>query len=133
MTKNNLIQTPISAGELCDKLTILEIKIKKIKNEEKLTNIRTEHSLLHDIFISYQLNSSKFLSLYKKLESINNELWNIEDNIRLLEKAKNFSHEFIDIARSVYINNDERATIKKEINILFGSKIIEEKSYEDYS
>jgi len=119
----------VSNGEIVDKLTILQIKLERIKDPAKLQNVRKEYDELEGIV-------DKILGredpLYKALYEINGKLWDIEDRIRELEKAKDFGQEFIDVARSVYINNDQRAAIKRDINSKTGSELFEEKSYEDY-
>ncbi len=119
----------VSNGEIVDKLTILEIKLKKIKDEAKLVNIKNEYKILNEA-------STKILSkedtLYKELKEVNLRLWEIEDQCREYERQKNFGKEFIHTVRQVYINNDERSRLKKKINEQTGSQIIEEKSYEDY-
>lgn len=124
-----MLQAPISVGELIDKITILEIKLEKIKNEDALVNIRNEHKKLTQI-------SEKFLpklgNFKNKMRHVNEEIWNIEDGVRECERNKNFDETFIELARSVYFKNDERARVKREINNLFNSDIVEEKSYEKY-
>ncbi len=119
----------VSNGEIIDKLTILRIKSERIKDEDKLRNVIKEYDVLKD-------QASAILSqddpLYKALYDINNELWDIEDNIRELERKKDFGREFIETARSVYFRNDKRAEIKREINIKTSSGFIEEKSYGKY-
>ena len=120
----------ISIGELIDKITILEIKKNHVQ-EEKLDNVNKE---LFQLKIS--LKESQIiidLDLIESLSKVNSELWSIEDKIRLKEKEKDFSDEFIQLARSVYIKNDERANIKKMINLKYSSNIIEEKSYMKYT
>lgn len=119
----------ISNGELLDKLSILELKIKNIQDKHKLLNIQKEYNELLQCATELLINN-EVLKKYKKLQKINIKLWNIENNIRLKEKNKTFDQEFIDLARSVYITNDKRANIKKDINILSESSFIEEKSYE---
>ena len=126
------INTIISVGEFFDKITILEIKKKKIHNQEKLINVNNELTELRNIEQTYNLKSFQLNNLIKKLYNVNLELWNIEDKIRVLEKSKSFDSEFIQLARSVYITNDLRANLKKEINIKSKSNLIEEKSYEKY-
>jgi hypothetical protein len=120
----------VSIGELVDKVTILSIKLEKIKNEEKLKNIRKEYELLKTAMnsIGVDIDSPEF----KRLKSVNLKLWEIEDKIRIKEAKKAFDDEFIQLARSVYYNNDERAAIKREINLEFGSDLIEEKEYVNY-
>jgi len=119
----------VSNGEILDKLSIIEIKLNRIKDEKKLKNIKIEYEVLN-------LAASKILPksdpLYTKLFEINSNLWNIEDQCRTFEKQKDFGDEFIHTVRQVYIFNDERSRIKKEINIKTGSHIVEEKSYEEY-
>ena len=127
--KKKIINVPISVGELIDKITILEIKKDKLKNL-KLKNILKELSFLRAV-----LEKNSILipdEIYFQLKSINLKLWDIEDKIRIKEKNKEFDNEFIELARSVYLNNDRRSETKKELNIIFNSEIIEEKSYEKY-
>lgn len=127
--KKKIINVPISVGELIDKITILEIKKDKLKNL-KLKNILKELSFLRAV-----LEKNNILipdEIYFQLKSINLKLWDIEDKIRIKEKNKEFDNEFIELARSVYLNNDRRSETKKELNIMFNSEIIEEKSYEKY-
>ena len=119
----------VSNGEVVDKLTILQIKMEMITDDEKLTNIRKEFELLTRAV-------KKIISiedpLYIQLLEVNKKLWKIEDKIRDLERNKNFGNEFIETARSVYFINDLRSKIKKDINNMTGSDLTEEKSYEDY-
>ena len=124
-------RVPISWGELIDKITILEIKSLKLLNETALANVRKELSLLLEI-AGAQLRGSEVLNLKKKLRVVNKELWEIEDSIREKESANEFDQDFIALARSIYKRNDERARIKRQINVLFASEIIEEKSYKNY-
>ena len=127
--KKRIIHVPISIGELIDKITILEIKKDKLKNL-KLKNILKELSFLRSVLEK----NSIFIpdEIFLQLKSINLTLWDIEDKIRIKEKNKEFDNEFIKLARSVYLNNDRRSETKKELNIMFNSEIIEEKSYEKY-
>ena len=127
--KKKIIKVRISIGELIDKITILEIKKDKLKNL-KLKNILKELSLLRAVLEK----NSIFIpnEIFFQLKSINLKLWDIEDKIRIKEKNKEFDNEFIELARSVYLNNDRRSETKKELNIMFNSEIIEEKSYEKY-
>lgn len=119
----------VSVGEIVDKLSILKIKKDNITNSNKLNNIIKEFNYLNDIvFNELKINEDDFLELYL----VNLKLWNIEDAIRIKEKNKEFDKEFVNLARSVYIINDERAEIKKNINIKYKSLFIEEKSYEQY-
>ena len=119
----------VSNGEVVDKLTILQIKLERVKDEAKLRNLRKEYGELVRMTSSIMSTSDP---LYKALYDINCELWDIEDRIRDLERRKDFSEEFIATARSVYIKNDKRADIKREINIRTSSDLMEEKSYEKY-
>lgn len=120
----------VSNGEIVDKLTIIEIKLENITNELKLANLRAEHDVLN---VAVESLISKSHPLYLELLDINKKLWVIEDRIRELEKAKDFGDEFIQVARSVYFTNDLRSEVKRKINELTNSALIEEKSYEDYS
>jgi len=120
----------VSNGEIVDKLTIIEIKLDNIKNEAKLANLRAEFDVLDK---AVQAIIDKNNPLYLELLEINRRLWVIEDRIRELEKNRDFGHEFIEVARSVYFTNDRRSDVKRRINELTNSNLIEEKSYEDYS
>ena len=131
MKKEDII-VPVSSGELIDKIAILKIKKKKIFNKSKLKNINNELSLLNEIYKNNFKNNKKLLLYEKKLIKINKKLWDIEDKIRFLESKKIFNQQFIDLARAIYINNDKRSEIKKKINKLTGSRLIEEKSYKSY-
>ena len=131
MKKEDII-VQVSSGELIDKIAILKIKKKKIFNKSKLKNINNELSLLNEIYKNNFKNNKKLLLYEKKLIKINKKLWDIEDKIRFLESKKNFNQQFIDLARAIYINNDKRSEIKKKINKLTGSRLIEEKSYKSY-
>ncbi len=126
------VNIPVSLGELLDKISILEIKNKKILNESKLLNIKKELSGLKIVLKELDINMSKANDLYEDLYKINLSLWEIEDSIRLLEKNESFGKDFVKLARSVYITNDKRFEVKNKINKLFQSQYIEEKSYEDY-
>ena len=126
------VNIPVSLGELLDKISILEIKSKKISNESKLTNIKKELNGLKKVLDNLNINFVEINNLYEELYKINLNLWGIEDSIRILEKNKNFEKDFIDLARSVYITNDKRFQVKNEINKLFNSDYVEEKSYENY-
>ncbi|HRR15272.1 MAG TPA: DUF6165 family protein [Bacteroidales bacterium] len=119
----------VSNGEIIDKLTILMIKLERIKDEEKLANIRKEYEMLREAAESV---ISLDDPLVKALYQVNSELWDIEDHIRELERRKDFGDDFINTARSVYFKNDRRAELKREINIKTSSGLIEEKSYEKY-
>ena len=128
--KLNKILAEISAGELIDKITILEIKKAKIPNKEKLNNIEKELSSLNQTLNEFIPDQSKITSLIKELKEINLKLWDIEDGKRASEKNKDFGENFIKLARNVYKFNDDRARIKLHINNNLGSNIIEVKSYE---
>jgi hypothetical protein len=119
----------VSNGEIIDKLTIIQIKLERIKDEAKLINLRKEYDELISATSSIISQSDP---LYISLYGVNCELWDIEDRIRDLERRKDFGEEFISIARAVYIKNDKRSEIKREINIKTSSGLIEEKSYEKY-
>ena len=125
------INTPISLGELIDKISILVIKEKKIKDEKKNNLIRNELTLLRKT-LNEASNNSSINDYLNQLIDVNSTLWKIEDEIRDCEKIKKFDQKFIELARSVYITNDRRAEIKLEINNKFGSKIVEVKSYTKY-
>lgn len=120
------IYAPISIGELLDKISILEIKLVNTNSAEKLANINNELQGLRELWTE---TNSEIQTLYHDLKAINLKIWDIEDHIRELEKQQRFDQEFIDTARAVYINNDIRATIKKQINTLTDSYIVEEKCY----
>ena len=126
------VNIPVSLGELLDKISILEIKNKKILDDTKLVNIKKELSGLRQVLESLNINLSEINDLYEELYNINLTLWDIEDSIRILEKNESFDQEFIDFARKVYITNDKRFEVKNKINKTFNSKYVEEKSYEDY-
>ena len=126
------VSIPISVGELIDKITILEIKNKKITDEEKLFSIQKELSSLKNILKNLNLENDSLMPLYEELLKVNYELWNIEDEIRISEKNNRFDSSFIELARSVYITNDKRFEIKNLINNKFNSSYFEEKSYEKY-
>lgn len=128
-----MIKAPVSPGEILDKITILEIKAKTIKNTNKQANVKHELDILLSIWEDNIPQSNKMETLKNQLKLVNQKIWDIEDNIRLKEASCTFDDEFIQIARSVYFQNDKRASIKKEINVLLGSKLIEEKSYQDYT
>ena len=123
----------VSNGELLDKISILELKMLKIKDKEKLDNILTEFNSLNPLcVVLFEQFGSKLQKLYLQLAKVNGKLWDIEDWIRDCERENRFDKEFIELARSVYITNDERSKLKKEINILTESILTEEKSYKDY-
>jgi len=121
----------VSNGEILDKFSILKIKLANITDYEKIKNVEKEIEIIEPIFDSI-CKDLKIKDLFEMLLEVNKKLWKIEDDIREHERNKNFDEEFIQLARNVYITNDIRATIKKEINLLSNSNIIEEKSYERY-
>lgn len=126
----------VSDGEIFDKYTILEIKLDKIKDEAKLANIRKEYDSLTPVIEQIYLKSNSVHDqlefLHTDLRNVNKTLWNIEDYIRDCERAESFGVDFIELARSVYYTNDDRADVKKQINALTGSDLVEEKSYQEY-
>ncbi len=123
---------PISVGELFDKLSILEIKLKRIANPDKLKNIRLERDALRRIVDDMALESEAVGQLFGELEAVNARLWTIEDDIREEEARGNFGARFIELARAVYVTNDLRADLKRRINALSNSRLVEEKSYADH-
>ena len=127
------IKIDVSVGEIMDKLTILEIKADKIDDTEKLSNILKERESLLPAIALPPLQTDQIQQLAAELKQVNLRLWEIEDAIRLKEAKKCFDGEFIELARSVYFTNDQRAALKKQINLQTGSKLVEEKSYEDYT
>ena len=128
----NKIIIEVSIGELLDKISILEIKLQKIKNPEKLRFIKDEYSILKDQLEKKIETSGELNELYKSLKEINSKLWVIEDEKRLCEKEKEFDEKFIKLSRDVHFLNDKRAKIKSEINTLMNSNIKEIKEYTDY-
>ena len=126
-----MIEVPVSWGELVDKITILEIKAERMSDPAKVANVTRELWML-----SNKLGTTfggEVLNLKLKLKSVNEELWDIEDEIRDCERAQNFGPRFVELARAVYITNDRRAELKREINIALASELIEEKSYRPYA
>jgi hypothetical protein len=119
----------VSNGEIIDKLTIIHIKLERIKNKDKLKNLQNEFKILSEAALSIIDTSD---DLYRALYDVNCELWDIEDHIRDLERKKDFGNDFIETARAVYVKNDKRSELKREINIKTSSGLIEEKSYEKY-
>ena len=130
--KSSKILTEISPGELLDKISILEIKLEKIQDKEKLEEINKEYEILKKTQNSDIKSDEKLDSLFKSLKKVNIKLWNAEDQIRVCEKNKEFKDSFIKLARDVYFCNDERAKIKLEINKTLKSNIREVKQYTDY-
>jgi hypothetical protein len=132
---NTTCLIPVSVGELFDKVSILQIKYNRLKILSDIEKVKTEIDFLYPKYYSFlndQSISIKLNELSNRLKKVNETLWNIEDKIREKEHKKEFDDEFIQLARSVYITNDERAIIKKEINYLCNSTIIEIKSYQHY-
>ncbi len=123
---------PIAPGELIDKITILQIKSERIEDAEKLENVRTELGFLSDISEKKLPATDELSRLSSDLKAVNERIWDLEDEIRDFERNKQFDAAFEKAARSIYKTNDERAALKKEINIFLGSNIVEEKSYTDY-
>ena len=128
----SLIQTPVSHGELIDKITILEIKSRRIHDDAKLANVRNELDLLNATWGNCDAARIDISAERAQLAAVNELLWDIEDRIRVKERAQAFDQEFIDLARAVYFRNDERAAFKRAINLKLGSELVEEKSYQDY-
>ncbi len=126
------ILVPISPGELLDKITILEIKAERIDKPEKVANVRHELELLSKVWSDFVTEDKVVADLHRQLKTINEELWEIEDDIRDEERQNRFGEKFIALARAVYVTNDKRAQAKKEVNLHLGSEIIEEKSYRNY-
>lgn len=124
--------TPISPGELLDKLTILDIKLERIADSDKAANVRRERRLLREVWRKSGLENETTVVLRDQLKQVNESLWDIEDAIRDEERAGRFGERFVELARSVYRTNDERAALKKKINQTLDSEIVEEKSYRDY-
>lgn len=135
------VLVPVSFGELLDKIAILQIKSERMTDPAKLANVRNELSALEKIWMAHPAaaletatgSEAGLARLRAELKAVNERLWDIEDAIRLKEKAQAFDDEFIRLARSVYFENDTRARIKKDINLALGSAYVEEKSYQDYS
>jgi hypothetical protein len=126
------ILVPISPGELLDKITILRIKSARMTDPAKLQNVRHELVLLEQTWERAVPNAAQLAVDEHALETVNTRLWDIEDRIREHEAGRRFDASFIELARAVYVANDERAAIKKRINVALGSKIVEEKSYQPY-
>lgn len=126
------IRVPVSPGELLDKITILRIKSSRMDDAQKLANVRIELKLLEETWGASSFAKSDIAADVKALLQVNERLWVIEDDIRDKERAQAFDSEFIRLARAVYFENDERAAIKRRINLKLGSTIVEEKSYAEY-
>ena len=128
----NSPQIPISWGELLDKITILQIKLENLTSKSALKNVERELKQLQSIFTQYCPEKIEAEQLEMDLKQINQQLWDIEDKIRDKERNRSFDDEFIQLARDVYVTNDERSRIKRKINDMFGSELVEEKSYAEY-
>ncbi len=128
------ISAPVSPGELIDKITILEIKHERIEDAAKVANVEVELNLLESLWADSAYAGVELVTKKRaELKKINEELWVIEDDLRIKESKAEFDQEFIHLARSVYFTNDRRAAVKKEINVGVGSSLVEEKSYQDYT
>ena len=128
----NEIKVPLSPGELLDKITILKIKSARMRDAGKLANVRSELEALEQIWNASPYAAVDVASDVSALLAVNERLWTIEDDIRDKERAQTFDAEFVRLARAVYIENDERAAIKRRLNVKLGSTLIEEKSYAKY-
>lgn len=128
----SLISAPVSHGELIDKITILEIKSERIADAAKLANVREELRLLNELWQRDEASQTDISSERAELKRINEALWEIEDEIRVKERGQAFDARFIELARAVYHTNDKRAAVKRAINLKLGSRLVEEKSYQDY-
>ena len=128
----NSPQVPISWGELFDKITILQIKLENLTSKNALENVEQELKKLQSILTQNGPKTKETIQLEGELRRTNQQLWGIEDKIRDKERTNSFDDEFIQLARSVYITNDERSRIKRKINDMFGSELVEEKSYAKY-
>ena len=130
--KSKKILSELSTGELIDKISILEIKLEKIKNKASQDEINKEYNILKEVQNSSIEMTEKLKTLLMEIKEVNLNLWNIEDKLRICEKNKDFGESFIKLARDVYLNNDNRSKIKSEINEVSGSNIKEIKQYVDY-
>ncbi|OEY66591.1 DUF6165 family protein [Marinobacter sp. X15-166B] len=129
----DVIRVPVSFGEVLDKITILEIKSERIQDEAKVKNVRLELEELTATWNEAVQDQTAIADLRAQLKAVNEELWVIEDDIRDEEADQNFGERFIELARAVYVTNDKRAALKKDINLALGSRFVEEKSYRDYT
>ena len=130
--KSTRVLSEISPGELLDKISILEIKLEKVKDKDRQKRIKNEYDILKKVQNSSIEMSDKIKDLYRSVSNVNNKLWDIEDKIRICEQNKNFGENFIELARGVYFNNDKRAKLKNEINEILKSNIREVKQFVDY-
>ena len=128
----SLISVPVSYGELLDKISILQIKSGRMSDPVKLANVRHELDALEASWMAHSAAGQDITALRAQLKAVNERLWVIEDDIRSCEYAQDFGAEFVRLARAVYFENDERARVKREINLALGSQLVEEKSYQDY-
>ena len=126
-----MVNVPVSVGELIDKLSILQVKKSKVKNSDKLKFIEKEYDLLLSMSYEY-FNNVDIISTYKELVDVNTKLWEVEDELRVIENTKVFDSNFIELARAVYYTNDERFRLKDKINNLTNSEIKEQKDYKEY-
>lgn len=126
------ILVPVSPGELLDKITILEIKSERMTDPSKLENVRRELALLTETWRQSVTGDDTVVRIHAELKRVNEALWVIEDDIRDKERAREFDERFIELARAVYVTNDQRAEAKKALNLHLGSQIVEEKSYQEY-
>lgn len=126
------LHVEVSAGEFLDKMTILKIKSERIADPAKLTNIQNELEVLQQAWVASPLSQTDVSAQLRALKDVNEKLWDIEDRIREMEAQKRFDDDFVQLARSVYRYNDQRAAIKRELNEILGSRLVEEKSYTDY-
>ena len=126
------ILVPVSFGELLDKIAILQIKSERMSDATKVANVRKELDALSATWLEHPAATQQIPELRADLKAVNERLWDIEDDIRVCEQKQDFGAEFIRLARAVYFENDERARIKKSINLALGSAYVEEKSYQDY-
>lgn len=127
------LHIPVSPGELLDKITILRIKSQRMNDAAQVANVRHELELLQRTWATLGRDTLQVAADEQALQAVNEQLWDIEDRIRNKEAARSFDQEFIELARAVYHRNDERAAIKKRVNIALGSRIVEEKSYQPYA
>ena len=132
INKSKKIESEISAGELLDKISILEIKLEKIKDKNSQEKIKSEYKILKKIQTSSTEITGKIKDLFQSVKNVNVKLWNTEDKLRICEKNKEFDKNFIELARSVYFANDERAELKSKINKILKSNIREIKQYDNY-
>ncbi|MDG5501324.1 DUF6165 family protein [Marinobacter sp. BGYM27] len=129
----DVIKVPVSFGEVLDKITILEIKSERIQDAAKVKNVRLELEELSLVWDDAVSDPASIASLREQLKAVNEQLWVIEDDIRDQEAEQDFGPRFIELARAVYVTNDKRAALKKDINLALGSRFVEEKSYQDYT